>query len=129
MNSHGKNVTVASVEVLHVPETKVFNFEVEVTHSYFAGGVWVHNYEKKNIFQEVLMTGEEKAEYEKLKKEAEDNMKKGLGDLTDSEVKDKIEKLKRQQAKPKEQLEYAKADIEKEFSSGKSASTKKISVF
>lgn len=48
MNSHGKKVKVASVEVLHVPETEVYNFEVEGTHSYFAGeqGVWAHNYDQ-----------------------------------------------------------------------------------
>ncbi|MDX1960216.1 MAG: hypothetical protein SFU98_16725 [Leptospiraceae bacterium] len=41
-----KKVTIANIHFISTPDTTVYNFEVEDTHSYFVGKdkVWVHNY-------------------------------------------------------------------------------------
>ncbi len=53
MSINGNKVSVTSVEYLADPQV-VYNLEVQGTHTYFAGGVWVHNQKggERSIFKD-----------------------------------------------------------------------------
>ncbi len=51
--SSNRDVVITYNNTVSSPDTIVYNFEVEDTHSYFAGAneVWVHNYDPRTLFR------------------------------------------------------------------------------